>query len=78
MNDADALGLSEGLLDDFFSEADQHLLNIRQAMTGYGMEEDIEKCLVSGFVAHLVKPVKIRALENALASILNRPDQAAG
>jgi len=41
------------------------------ALTGYGMEEDIEKCRVSGFGAHLVKPVNIHALENALALVLN-------
>ena len=41
------------------------------ALTGYGMEEDIEKCLASGFVTHLIKPVNIRALENALASVLD-------
>jgi PAS domain S-box-containing protein len=40
------------------------------AMTGYGMEEDIEKCLASGFVTHLIKPVNIRALENTLKSML--------
>jgi CheY-like chemotaxis protein len=40
------------------------------ALTGYGMEEDIERCLASGFVTHLIKPVNIRALENALASVL--------
>lgn len=40
------------------------------ALTGYGMEEDVEKCLKSGFVTHLIKPVNIRALENALASAL--------
>jgi CheY-like chemotaxis protein len=34
------------------------------------MEEDIEKCLASGFVTHLIKPVNIRALENTLKSML--------
>jgi signal transduction histidine kinase len=41
------------------------------ALTGYGMEEDIDRCLASGFVTHLIKPVNIRALENALALTLN-------
>ena len=41
------------------------------ALTGYGMEEDIEHCLASGFVTHLIKPVSIRSLENALASTLD-------
>lgn len=32
MNEANSSGLSQELLDDFFSEADQHLLSIRQAL----------------------------------------------
>ena len=41
------------------------------ALTGYGMEEDIEKCLASGFVTHLIKPVNIRSLENVLVATLD-------
>jgi PAS domain S-box-containing protein len=41
------------------------------ALTGYGMEEDVEKCLASGFVTHLIKPVNVNALESAMASILD-------
>ena len=40
------------------------------AMTGYGMEADIERCYESGFVMHLTKPVNFRVLENAVKSIL--------
>ena len=34
MNEANSPGLSQELLDDFFTEADQHLLNIRNALLG--------------------------------------------
>jgi CheY-like chemotaxis protein len=37
------------------------------ALTGYGMEEDINNSLGAGFVAHLTKPVHIQALEKVLA-----------
>jgi signal transduction histidine kinase len=39
------------------------------ALTGYGMERDVEECLASGFITHLVKPVNIQALEGALGKI---------
>jgi signal transduction histidine kinase/ActR/RegA family two-component response regulator len=33
------------------------------ALTGYGMEADIEKCREAGFVAHLTKPIDPKRLE---------------
>jgi signal transduction histidine kinase len=36
------------------------------ALTGYGMEHDVEHARKAGFVAHLIKPVHIKSLENAL------------
>ena len=39
------------------------------AMSGYGMEEDICKSLEAGFDKHLVKPVSIAALEDAIQSL---------
>ncbi|HTB85649.1 MAG TPA: ATP-binding protein [Candidatus Sulfotelmatobacter sp.] len=41
------------------------------ALTGYGMEEDIARCLASGFATHLIKPVNIHSLETAVALTLN-------
>lgn len=44
------------------------------AMSGYGMEEDIQTSRVAGFEEHLIKPVKLENLEAALGRILvNRP-----
>jgi PAS domain S-box-containing protein len=37
------------------------------ALSGYGMEEDLESSLRSGFFTHLTKPVDIHALESAIA-----------
>jgi PAS domain S-box-containing protein len=36
------------------------------ALTGYGMEHDIERSLAAGFVSHLIKPVSVQALERAV------------
>lgn len=40
------------------------------ALTGYGMEEDLERYRASGFVGHLTKPVRIEALESLLGDVL--------
>jgi PAS domain S-box-containing protein len=39
------------------------------ALTGYGMERDIAASEASGFAAHLVKPVRVEALDRALAAV---------
>lgn len=45
------------------------------AMTGYGMEEDIERSAQVGFSAHLTKPVKMQALENAISAATKAADR---
>jgi len=40
------------------------------ALTGYGMEEDVNRSQAAGFVAHLTKPVSVQSLEGALASVV--------
>jgi CheY-like chemotaxis protein/two-component sensor histidine kinase len=40
------------------------------ALTGYGMDQDVIKARDSGFVAHLTKPIRVEALEKALAAAL--------
>ncbi len=39
------------------------------ALTGYGMEEDIEKSRNAGFFVHLTKPIQIQSLDKALAEL---------
>jgi CheY-like chemotaxis protein len=43
------------------------------ALTGYGMDEDIARSRRAGFLAHLTKPIHVRALENALATFAMPP-----
>ncbi|HEV2692592.1 MAG TPA: ATP-binding protein [Verrucomicrobiae bacterium] len=40
------------------------------ALSGYGMEQDVAKSKESGFVAHLIKPVRIESLEKTLADVV--------
>jgi CheY-like chemotaxis protein len=44
------------------------------AMSGYGWKEDLEKSRAAGFLAHLLKPLKITDLE----AVLRRIEQEAG
>lgn len=46
------------------------------ALTGYGMQEDIDQSRVAGFAAHLTKPITIPSLEAALASVAAVTTQA--
>lgn len=46
------------------------------ALTGYGMEQDVERSHASGFIAHLTKPVSIASLEEALATAGHRLDES--
>ena len=40
------------------------------AMTGYGMDEDVERSTKAGFYAHLTKPVKMQTLEKAILAAM--------
>ena len=39
------------------------------AVTGYGMEEDIESCREAGFLVHLTKPISSEQLDAAIAQV---------
>ena len=64
------IGLPDGNGNDLMAELGE-CYNLKGiALTGYGMEQDIERNLTAGFVAHLTKPVRVQSLEKALASAL--------
>jgi signal transduction histidine kinase/ActR/RegA family two-component response regulator len=39
------------------------------ALTGFGMEEDVARCLAAGFDAHLTKPVNVQRLEVVIREV---------
>ncbi|MFT3781975.1 MAG: PAS domain S-box protein [Nibricoccus sp.] len=43
------------------------------ALSGYGMEEDLARSRAAGFAVHLVKPVAISVLEEAIGQLLSAP-----
>ncbi|MHA3771124.1 ATP-binding protein [Verrucomicrobiota bacterium sgz303538] len=60
------LGLPDGTGDRLMEElrATYHLKGI--ALSGYGMEEDVQRSLRAGFVSHLTKPISIEMLDHAI------------
>ncbi len=65
------IGLPDGSGYDLFNEIRKHLPAIKGvALTGYGMEEDLADARKRGFNLHLTKPIRIQALDQALAEIL--------
>ena len=66
------LGLPDGNGCDLMAELHKNSQVKGIALTGYGMEQDVNRCLEVGFTAHLTKPVSIELLDKALASALNR------
>jgi CheY-like chemotaxis protein len=39
------------------------------ALTGYGMREDVDRCLNAGFTRHLTKPVTVEVLRQIIAEV---------
>lgn len=65
------LGLPDGEgteLLAYFANSGRKPLSI--AMTGFGMEEDIQRTLAAGFVAHMTKPINMADLDRLLAMVL--------
>lgn len=64
------LGLPDGTGNELMEQLREHY-NLRGiALTGYGMEEDLERSRQAGFVAHLIKPVDYYQLHRTLAQFL--------
>jgi PAS domain S-box-containing protein len=64
------IGLPDGSGLDFIKAAREICQTPAVALTGYGMAEDIERCLQAGFEEHLTKPIDIDRLQKALSRIL--------
>jgi PAS domain S-box-containing protein len=66
------IGLPDGTGHELFKKLRKSCPKAKGiALTGYGMEKDVANSRESGFSAHLTKPVRIDALDAALASVLN-------
>jgi CheY-like chemotaxis protein len=72
------LGLPDGSGLDLMPELKSRYGLKGIAVSGYGMEEDLNKSRRAGFSAHLVKPVDFRQLEAALHKVLAEENEERG
>ncbi len=63
------LGLPDGTAGDVMSVIAERSSAVGIAVSGYGMEEDIERSREYGFSHHLVKPVEVGRLEAVLMTL---------
>jgi signal transduction histidine kinase len=67
------LGLPDGSGLDFVRAFREQSAAPAVALTGYGMDDDVKRCLDAGFSVHLTKPVSIQQLEQVLNDAANLP-----
>jgi PAS domain S-box-containing protein len=65
------VGLPDGTGIDFIRAVRERSDVPAVALTGFGTDEDIRRCLDAGFNAHLTKPVNFMQLEKAIESAAN-------
>ena len=71
------IGLPDGSGHDLMAELSSRFGLRGIALTGYGMEEDVERSRQVGFARHLTKPVSLEQLEAAIRQgwdLFLRPD----
>lgn len=66
------LGLPDASGIDFIRKVRETLQIPAVALTGYGMSEDIKKCLAAGFDDHLTKPIDFQRLQKTLQAVTRR------
>ena len=64
------LGLPDGTGIDFIKKVRKSRDTPAIALTGFGMQEDIERAQRAGFDAHLTKPVNLQKLEVTIWQLL--------
>jgi signal transduction histidine kinase len=61
------IGLPDGNGYDLMTELHGRHGLVGIALTGYGMDEDVNRSQAAGFITHLTKPVTVQALDGALS-----------
>jgi PAS domain S-box-containing protein len=72
------LGLPDGTGIDFIRKVRERHQTPAIALTGFGMQQDVERAEQAGFNAHLTKPVNLQKLEATILKLLAGERQAAG
>jgi signal transduction histidine kinase len=63
------IGLPDGNGSDLMADLKEKYGMRGVALTGYGMEEDIDRSRNAGFTVHLTKPILVQSLDKALAEL---------
>lgn len=63
------LGLPDGTGMDFLRDVRKQVKTPAIALSGFGMEEDVERCTDAGFDAHMTKPIDVSKLETIMDRI---------
>ncbi len=63
------IGLPDGTGIDLMTRVRSHYNLPAIALTGYGMEDDVERCREAGFGGHLTKPVSFEKLDAMIGKI---------
>jgi CheY-like chemotaxis protein len=63
------IGLPDGSGHDLMAELSRRYGLRGIALTGYGMDEDVERSREAGFARHLTKPVSLEQLESAIREV---------
>lgn len=71
------LGLPDGSGIDLMERISAERRVPAIALSGYGMESDVQRSLAAGFARHLTKPVEVDQLAEALRSLAERTRSAA-
>jgi PAS domain S-box-containing protein len=73
------VGLPDGTGLDFIKAFREHSDVPAVALTGFGTDEDVRRCLDAGFTSHLTKPVNFGQLEQLIESAANlKGEKSAG
>jgi PAS domain S-box-containing protein len=65
------VGLPDGTGLDFIKAFREHSDAPAVALTGFGTDEDVRRCLSAGFTSHLTKPVNFGQLETMIEGAVN-------
>jgi CheY-like chemotaxis protein len=63
------IGLPDGTGIDLIRKVRAHRDLTAIALTGYGMEDDVARCLAAGFMALLTKPIDFHSLERMVQEV---------
>ena len=73
------VGLPDGTGLDFIKAFREHSDVPAVALTGFGTDEDVRRCLDAGFTSHLTKPVNFGQLEQLIEGAANlKGEKSAG